>query len=539
MTLVVVLDGGARGYLAGNYVASVVVLLASGGCCADGSGCRCAAAVPRSRPLLRFGVPTVPADATVFALNVVDRAYILRSQSAAAAGLFALSVKLATAVILAVRGFQLAWPPLAYSIADDGEARRFYAAVATWYVVVAGYVVAGLTLLGRWVVRLLSPPEYFAAHEALPWVALGWAMYGLFLVLVTIGGRAGVTTRTFPAALAGVIVNVVLLVLLVDPLGIAGAGIALVAAYAVMLVVLHLLTRGLFTVPFEWGRLAHAVVLLAGVAVAGELLLPARGVAGFAAARRRSRAASRSCSSSPASCARASSPVCAVRSCGDERDDRAVDRRGVLRQPGAGWLGRDPRRAHAPTERSPSSPSSPAARAATTNNRMELQAVISGLQSLERPTTLTVHIDSTYVMDAIVKRWHVGWKARGWKTAAKQPVKNQDLWETLLELVERHTIDWRKVKGHAGVELNERCDELAVLACRAARGARQGPDGAHGADARRARRRLRRHRHEPAVRAADRLHGARPRRQADRRPASTASSRSSSGRSRSSSRSST
>jgi peptidoglycan biosynthesis protein MviN/MurJ (putative lipid II flippase) len=91
-----------------------------------------------------------------------------------------------------------------------------------------------------------------------------------------------VTTRTFPAALAGVIVNVVVLVALVDPLGIAGAGIALVAAYAVMLVVLHLLTRRLFTVPFEWGRLAHAVVLLAGIAVAGELLLPESGWAGFA-----------------------------------------------------------------------------------------------------------------------------------------------------------------------------------------------------------------------------------------------------------------
>jgi O-antigen/teichoic acid export membrane protein len=285
VTLVVGLDGGARGYLAGNYVASAVVLLglwwllrARIAPRQDGERPRRAAL----RPLLAFGVPTVPADATVFALNVVDRAYILRAQSAAAAGLFALSVKLATAVILAVRGFQLAWPPLAYSIGDDREAGRFYAAVATWYVVVTGYVVAGLTLLGRWVVRLLAAPEYFAAHEALPWVALGWAMYGLFLVLVTIGGRAGVTTRTFPAALAGVVVNVVVLVALVGPLGIAGAGIALVAAYAVMLVVLHLLTRGLFAVPFQWRRLAHAIVLLAGVSVAGELLLPRDGIDGFA-----------------------------------------------------------------------------------------------------------------------------------------------------------------------------------------------------------------------------------------------------------------
>lgn len=282
VTLVVGLDEGARGYLAGNYAASTVVLLGLWWTLRGRIGLRLGAGVVPLGPLLRFGVPTVPADATVFALNVVDRAYLLRTQSAAAAGLFALSVKLATAVILAVRGFQLAWPPLAYSIADDERARRFYAAVTTWFVVVTGLVVAGLTLLGRWVVRLLAAPEYFAAHEALPWVALGWAMYGLFLVLVTIGGRAGVTTRTFPAAFAGVVVNVVVLVALVDPLGIAGAGIALVAAYAVMLVVLHLLTRRLFAVPFEWGRLVHATALLAGVAVGGELLLPTDGAGGFA-----------------------------------------------------------------------------------------------------------------------------------------------------------------------------------------------------------------------------------------------------------------
>ena len=104
---------------------------------------------------------------------------------------------------------------------------------------------------------------------------------------------------------------------------------------------------------------------------------------------------------------------------------------------------------------------------ATTNNRMELQAVIEGLRALRRPAAVTVHIDSSYVMDAITKRWHVGWKARGWKTAAKQPVKNRELWEALLEELERHDVAWRKVRGHAGVELNERCDELAVAACRA------------------------------------------------------------------------
>lgn len=106
---------------------------------------------------------------------------------------------------------------------------------------------------------------------------------------------------------------------------------------------------------------------------------------------------------------------------------------------------------------------------ATTNNRMELQAVIEGLRALKGPSKVTIHIDSTYVMDAIVKRWYVGWQKRGWKTAAKTPVKNRELWEQLLAALAPHTVSWKKVKGHSGSELNERADELAVAACQAAR----------------------------------------------------------------------
>jgi O-antigen/teichoic acid export membrane protein len=185
--------------------------------------------------------------------------------------------------VFTVRAFQYAWPPLAFSIESDEEASRVYARITTYYVLFTGLVVAGLALLGRWVVRLFAAPEFFAAHEALPWVALGWALYGLFLVFVTIAGRAKVTTRTFPAAAAGLAVNVLGLVVLVGPLGISGAGIALCAAYLVMLVVVHLLTRGLFAVPFDWPRLGKIVIIIAGVSIAGELLLPTAGLVGFAA----------------------------------------------------------------------------------------------------------------------------------------------------------------------------------------------------------------------------------------------------------------
>ena len=100
--------------------------------------------------------------------------------------------------------------------------------------------------------------------------------------------------------------------------------------------------------------------------------------------------------------------------------------------------------------------------ALTTNNRMELMAVIQGLSALKRPCNVTLYLDSEYVRKGITE-WVKGWKARGWKTASKQPVKNVDLWQTLDTLVaeSEHRIDWRWVKGHAGDPGNERADGLA------------------------------------------------------------------------------
>jgi ribonuclease HI len=98
----------------------------------------------------------------------------------------------------------------------------------------------------------------------------------------------------------------------------------------------------------------------------------------------------------------------------------------------------------------------------TTNNRMEMMAVIEGLSALTRPCEVTIYLDSKYVMQGITE-WITGWKARGWKTAAKQPVKNVDLWQRLDAVVSNagHTIDWQWVKGHAGNAGNERADGLA------------------------------------------------------------------------------
>jgi ribonuclease HI len=96
----------------------------------------------------------------------------------------------------------------------------------------------------------------------------------------------------------------------------------------------------------------------------------------------------------------------------------------------------------------------------TTNNRMELMAAIQALEALKRPMKVSLHTDSKYLLDGITK-WVEGWQRNGWKTAAKKPVKNDDLWRRLIEAMKPHDISWVWVKGHAGDPGNERADALA------------------------------------------------------------------------------
>jgi ribonuclease HI len=111
--------------------------------------------------------------------------------------------------------------------------------------------------------------------------------------------------------------------------------------------------------------------------------------------------------------------------------------------------------------------------AETTNNRMELLAAITALETLKRPMKIELWTDSAYVKDGI-SSWIHGWKKRGWKTADNKPVKNADLWQRLDAARERHTIDWRWLKGHAGHAMNERADELAREGMAPFKAARRG-----------------------------------------------------------------
>jgi len=221
VSLVVIANEGARGLLLGNFGASAFVVLGLWWLLRRRFSLR--VHWPDLRAMMRFGLPTVPADASVYALQVADRFYLFRGYSHAAAGEYSVALQFATVVFVMVRGFQYAWPPLAYSIQSDVEASRLYALVTTYFVLATGVIVAAVALVGRWIVRLLAAPQYFGAHAALPWLALAWTLYGLYQVMIVITGRARVTSRNLPAAAAGLFVNVVLLLVLV-PRGGLGLG---------------------------------------------------------------------------------------------------------------------------------------------------------------------------------------------------------------------------------------------------------------------------------------------------------------------------
>jgi O-antigen/teichoic acid export membrane protein len=281
VVLVVGQGEGARGLLLGSYAsgaAFVVGLIWA-------HRRRLSLWVDRAllRRLMRFGLPTMPAELSLYMLNFVDRVILARSVGLAEAGLYSLAVKFAQGVNVLVRGFQLAWPPLAYSIRDDDEARRTYAAVVTWFSAGCAFVVAGMWLLSRWIVRALAAPEFFGSYKAIGLVATGVTLYALYMVLAVILGRTGRTEFNFPATAAALATNIALNLALVPPLGIVGAGIALVVSYLVVLTLMYGFTQRLFPVPYEWGRLARIVLVSTGLVAAGELLLPTAGFAGLIA----------------------------------------------------------------------------------------------------------------------------------------------------------------------------------------------------------------------------------------------------------------
>ncbi|HVX34509.1 MAG TPA: oligosaccharide flippase family protein [Solirubrobacterales bacterium] len=281
VVLVVGVGDGARGLLLGSYLTGAAFVVAL----VFEQRRRLTLRVdpPLLRRLLRFGLPTMPAEVSLYLLNFVDRLIIVHYVGLSEAGIYSIAVKFAQGVNVLVRGFQLAWPPLAYSIRDDDEARRAYARIITLFLAGCTWLVVGLWLLARYLLRFFAAPKFFDAYEVVGLIAAAVTLYALYMVMVVVLGRTGRTEFNFPAAIAALLSNVALNLLLVPPLGIVGAGLALVGSYLVVVALMYWFTERLFPVPYEWDRLARVLFVAAALVGLGDLLLPTAGFVGFLA----------------------------------------------------------------------------------------------------------------------------------------------------------------------------------------------------------------------------------------------------------------
>ena len=191
----------------------------------------------------------MPAELSLYSLSFIDRILIARKLGLAEAGLYSIAIKMSQGIAVPVRGFQLAFPPLAYSIRDDDEARLAYSAVVTWFVTVMAFVVSFLWLIAPRIVGLLAAPEFSEAAVVVGPVSAGAALYALYMVLLVVLGRTGRTEYNLPATIAGLVVNVGLNLLLLPLWGITGAPGSLVVSYLVVVVLMYLFTQRLFPVP--------------------------------------------------------------------------------------------------------------------------------------------------------------------------------------------------------------------------------------------------------------------------------------------------
>jgi O-antigen/teichoic acid export membrane protein len=268
--LVVGLEQGAIGVVVGNFTGTLLVYLGLLGVHREQLG------LQFSRPLLRemnrFGVPLVPAALALVAINFGDRFFLVHLASLAENGLYEIGVRIASAMVLLLTAFRMAWPAFAYSIADDEEAKRTYAYVLTYLVVVASWVALALGLLAPWIVRLLATPEFYEGADVVGLLAFSLVAYAAYVVMAIGVGRARRTQFNWVITGLAAALNVALNLLLIPEYGMTGAAIATVAAYGLMFALMSWYAQRVFPTPYQWRRVATAAGAAVALLVAGEVL---------------------------------------------------------------------------------------------------------------------------------------------------------------------------------------------------------------------------------------------------------------------------
>jgi len=236
---------------------------------------------PLLHSMLKFGVPLMPAGAAMWAVTLINRPIVLAVSTPATLGILGAGFRIGTGVLLLVNAFQLAWPAFAYSIKDDGEAKRTYAAVMGLYLAFMGWAALSVALLAPWFLRLLTTEPYWGAAAAITPIAIAGPLYGGYFIAAIGVGRKKANQFNWVVVAAAAVIEVIALLLLVPPFGVAGAGWSLVIAYGSMFALMLWREHRVFPVPYPWGRIARIPVVLS-LALAATYLLPDSGTGALA-----------------------------------------------------------------------------------------------------------------------------------------------------------------------------------------------------------------------------------------------------------------
>jgi O-antigen/teichoic acid export membrane protein len=269
LLLVVVLDQGPIGVIVGNFTGTLIVYAVLLGYRREQLG------LEFDRGLLRemnhFGIPLVPTALFLWVTNFSDRLFLVRLADTTEVGLYSVGVRIASALVLLLTAFRLAWPAFAYSIDDDHEAKRTYAFVLTYLVALTTWVATGLALLSPWIVDWIAAPAFAESSRVVGPLAFSTVAFAAYIVVAIGVGRSKRTQFNWIVTGAAALVNIALNLLLIPPYGMMGAAIATVAAYSTMFAGMVWWSQRIYPVPYQWRRVLTAASTGLALVAVGKL----------------------------------------------------------------------------------------------------------------------------------------------------------------------------------------------------------------------------------------------------------------------------
>ena len=271
LLLVVVLDKGPIGVIVGNFTGTLLVYAILIGYRREQLGLQFDRHLLRE--MNRFGIPLVPTALFLWITNFSDRLFLVHLADTTEVGLYSVGVRIASALVLLLTAFRLAWPAFAYSIEDDREAKRAYSYVLTYLLFVCCWLSVALGVLAPWLVDLLAPKHSFhRAADAVALLAFAATAYAGYTVVAIGIGRARQTQFNWIVAGAAAAINIALNIILIPPYGMIGAAISTVAAYLALFLLMVLNSHRVYPVAYQWRRVAILTSVAIGLTVLGSVV---------------------------------------------------------------------------------------------------------------------------------------------------------------------------------------------------------------------------------------------------------------------------